>query len=109
MNVEIITKAIELMVLIIVALLTTYIIPFIKTKVGEEKLALIISYTKIFVEGIEQLINEKNKGNEKKDLIMPLLMHKADELHLHLTEADISLMIENAVKTMKEAMAKNTQ
>lgn len=103
-NIELLNLFIKAGAIIILAFITNYIVPFIETKIGKDKLKTIIEYSAILVNGVEQkMFGEEKKGKEKLDEVTNLLSQKATELGLSLSDEDIRLIIENSVKSMKEA------
>lgn len=106
MSTEIFTKAVELIVLILVAIITKEIIPMIKSKVNETQLDVLVGYVSIFVKAVEQVVGSGH-GQEKKQQVVQLLTDKANELHINVTPDVINSLIEDAVKTMNDALVES--
>lgn len=105
-NIELLNLLIKAVALVIVALVSRYLVPFIESKIGKANLDTIIDYSSVFVNGVEQkMFGEDKKGHEKLDEVTKLLSQKSKELGLSLSDEDIRLIIENSVKSMKEANA----
>lgn len=105
-NVELLNLLIKAVALVIVAFVSRYLVPFIESKIGKDNLDTIIDYSSVLVNGVEQkMFGEDKKGQEKLDEVTKLLSQKSKELGLSLSDEDIRLIIENSVKSMKEANA----
>lgn len=92
-----ITVIIEAVVALILALITTFLIPWIKTKVEAEKLAKVNNWVKIAVKAAEMIYTEVGQGVQKKDYVLSYLEEKG---YTYDAES-INLMIEAAVLEMK--------
>lgn len=100
---EEITKIIvEAVVSITVIIITTYIIPWIKGKIGEDKYALIQTYTELAVRSAEQLYTEE-EWKAKKNYVLNCVDDKLKEIGLELTEVEINNIIEGIVNAVKKA------
>lgn len=99
---SIILKILELVVIIVVALITRYVIPLIKTKVQTSQLSVIAAWAITFVRAAEQIFIGKNKGDEKLIAVTEWLTNKANELGIKLNEEQIRALIEEAVNTYNE-------
>lgn len=97
---QIMTTAIELVVLVFAVILGRYAIPFIKTRVDSDKLALISTWALKFVVSAENCFVGSGRGDEKRDQVTMWLKEKADELGLKLTEDQIRTILEDAYTTM---------
>ena len=102
LNIELINAIIKVVILLVATILTKYAIPYVKTKISAEKVALIVSYASVLVRGIEQKVKESGQGQKKLEEVTRLLAQRANEIGLVLSSEDIRLIIENAVKEMKE-------
>ena len=104
---QIISVAIELVVLILAALAGRYLIPFCKTKLDINKLTLISEWALKFVKTAENLLSQNGKGEEKRDMVTAWLKEKADEIGIKLTEDQIRTLLEDAYTTMIQEANKN--
>lgn len=100
MNYAIIKNIVETLVLLLAFVATRYFIPFIKTKISENKLQSIKEYAEMFVYGIEQKIKESGAGQQKKEQVVKLLTERVNKIGINLTADEIDLMIEEIVKDM---------
>ena len=87
---------------ILFALVTMYVIPWIKTKVSAEELAEIIKWVKIAVQAAEMIYKESGMGEEKKAYVKTFLEDKG----IKYDERQIDSMIESAVLELKEEFVK---
>lgn len=87
---------------ILFALVTMYVIPWIKTKVSAEELAEIIKWVKIAVQAAEMIYKESGMGEEKKAYVKTFLEDKG----IKYDERQIDSMIESAVLELKEQFGK---
>lgn len=71
-----ITTIIEAIITLIVALITTFLIPYLKEKYGNEKLNNIKLWVKIGVEAAEQLFDGDGRGEEKLAYVLNFLEQK---------------------------------
>lgn len=82
---------------ILFALVTMYVIPWIKTKVSAEELTEIIKWVKIAVQAAEMIYKESGMGEEKKAYVKTFLEDKG----IKYDERQIDSMIESAVLELK--------
>lgn len=82
-------------------ILTVYIIPFIKEKIGNEKLAKYEYWADIAVRAAEMLWKESGKGADKKEYVVDFLNNMFNKDKVVITEQQIELLIESCVKQMK--------
>lgn len=87
---------------ILFALVTMYVIPWIKTKVSAEELAEIIKWVKIAVQAAEMIYKESGMGEDKKAYVKTFLEDKG----IKYDERQIDSMIESAVLELKEQFGK---
>ena len=83
---------------ILFALVTMYVIPWIKTKVSAEELTEIIKWVKIAVQAAEMIYKESGMGEEKKAYVKTFLEDKG----IKYDKRQIDSMIESAVLELKE-------
>ena len=82
---------------ILFALVTMYVIPWIKTKVSAEELTEIIKWVKIAVQAAEMIYKESGMGEEKKTYVKTFLEDKG----IKYDERQIDSLIESAVLELK--------
>ena len=82
---------------ILFALITMYVIPWLKTKVSAEELADIIKWVKIAVQAAEMIYKESGMGEAKKAYVKTFLEDKG----IRCDERQIDSLIESAVLELK--------
>ena len=92
-----ITAIIEAVIALILALVTTFLSPWIKTKISADKLAEVNKWVKIAVQAAEMIYTEAGAGAQKKNYVLTFLKEKG-----FTYDADsINTLIESAVLEMK--------
>ena len=94
------TTLFEGILTVLFALVTLYVIPWIKSKVTAEELADIIKWVKIAVQAAEMIYKESGMGEAKKDYVLTFLADKG----IKYDERQIDSLIESAVLELKEQM-----
>jgi LL-H family phage holin len=97
---KIIFDILEIAVIVIASLIGRYVIPYFKNKVDMQKVQQIVEWAKRFVVMAENVVKEKGKGAEKRELVAKLIAEKANELGLNLSEQEIRTLIEDAYTEM---------
>lgn len=82
-------------------LITTYLIPYITSKLSAEQQKKAIFWTKLAVEAAEKIYSEEGKGAEKKAYVISFLERKG----IHLSEQEIDVAIEAAVLELQNSIA----
>ena len=88
---------IDVILLVITSAIGRYLVPLVKTKLGQEKLQLLSQYAVKFVKLAEVMIDGEKKGDEKREYVSELIIEEANKLHLNLTDDQIRMLIEDAV------------
>lgn len=101
----IIFEALKLLVMIMVLVACRYVIPWVKQKIGTDKLEQVERWTKYAVEMAQQVHWEEN-GADKKAIVTEFLKGILTATDLALSEEQLDVLIESAVKEMK--IAENT-
>ena len=90
------TPIVNAVITLIAAIITTFLIPWIKSKIDAAKLAQIIEWVGIAVRAAEQIYNESGMGEKKKQYVLDFLADKG----FTLDPNSINAMIEAAVKNL---------
>lgn len=90
-----------LLIPIVGTILTTYIIPLVKEWIGNEKLAKYEEWTSMAVRAAELLFTESGMGEKKKEYVVEFLTNMFNKKKVVITEQQIEILIEAAVKQMK--------
>lgn len=91
------TPVIEAVIALCVALVTTFLIPYIKSKTTKEQQDKINGWVKIAVAAAEQIYTVPGSGKVKKDYVLHFLESKG----FTIDEKSLDSMIESAVYALK--------
>ena len=100
MSPEIITKLTEAIVSVVIILITVYVVPLLKTKLGDTKYDILTTFAFTVVRSAEKIYT-KEEWKEKKDYAVRMLIAKAEELGIILTYGEINAIIEGTVQAVK--------
>ena len=81
------------------ALVSAYVIPWIKANVSAKDLETITFWVRFAVRCADQLFTPE-EWEKKKSYVMAYIIDKVAELGLKLTEEDINILIESAVNSI---------
>ena len=87
---------------VIGAIITYFVIPFIKSSVSEKQLAQYKEWAKLAVKTAEMLWRETGHGEDKKAYVVSFLNDMFNKNKVVITEQQMEILIEAAVKEMKE-------
>ena len=90
-----ITELLKAVVELMAVLITLFVIPWLKRKVGNEKMTDFLRWVEIGVLAAEQMY-QSFEGEEKKNYVVGLLKEQG----FKFTDAEVSAAIEGAVKTV---------
>ena len=92
------TPIIQALIVLLAAVITTFLVPLLKRKVDREKLDNLYAWVTIAVEAAEQLYSgASGMGKEKKEYVLTFLHDKGFTVDIELLEA----MLESAVLNLK--------
>lgn len=91
------TDVVSAIITLILAVITTFLIPYLKTKIEANKFEKIKSWVKVAVEAAEMIYVGKGRGEEKKKYVVQYLNSKGYTID---TES-INNLIESAVLELK--------
>lgn len=97
-----ITPIIEAVITLIAAVITVFIIPWIKSKVSASKWDNLCAYAETFVKCAEMTFKGTGLGKDKKKWVTEKLTELANEQGLKFSPEAIEAAIEAAVKAMKD-------
>lgn len=100
MTPELITKLVEAIVTVVIVIISAYVIPWLKNKVGEDKYATIIEFAEIVVRSAEKIYTPE-QWQEKKQYAVNLVIEKAKNLGIDLSVEEVNAIIEGAVQAVK--------
>lgn len=96
---DIIFELINLVVMIAAAVVARYLIPWIKERIGTEKLNTVAEWAKKAVLYAEQVMTSAT-GEEKKEAVTAILKEIVEANNISITDEQIDILIESAVKQM---------
>ena len=93
-----ITSIVNAVIALLAAVVSTFLVPWIKGKVEAQKLEKIVDWVTIAVSAAEQIYNESGMGEKKKQYVLDFLEGKGLTVDINSVDA----MIEAAVYGLKE-------
>lgn len=97
---EMIMEILKVIVMLAVILLTRYAIPWIKAKIGAEKLAEVRAWVNAAVLMAQQVYDAK-PGPERKAIVVDILNEMLIRKNIDISGEQLDTLIEAAVKAMK--------
>lgn len=97
---EIIFEVIKVVVMVTVLVITRYLVPWLKEKIGTDKLAVTEKWVKYAVLKAQQVLWSKD-GQDKKAYVMDFLKEILMAKNIALSDEQLDVLIEAAVKQMK--------
>lgn len=94
-----ITNVVSAVITLLVAVVTTFLIPYLKEKVDAEKFEKIKAWVKVAVNAAEMIYTGAGRGEEKKAYVLDYLNQKGYKLD----SATIDNLIESAVLELKKS------
>ena len=98
---EVLFKIVLMLITILGTILTGIVVPYIKEKIGNEKLAKYEEWALMAVKAAEMLFNEKGMGKTKKEYVVNFLNEMFNKNKVVITEQQIEIILEAAVKELK--------
>lgn len=93
-----ITSIVNAVIALLAAVVSTFLVPWIKGKVEAQKLEKIMDWVTIAVSAAEQIYKESGMGEKKKQYVLDFLEDKGLTVDINSVDA----MIEAAVYGLKE-------
>ena len=97
---EITFTALRLLTMILMAVLSAYVIPWVKARIGNERLEQISQWAALAVSWAEQIVDKTGAGTDKKIMVESFLKDLLATKGIALTEQQIDILIESAVRQM---------
>lgn len=82
-------------------IITVFIVPYIKEKIGNEKLAKYEYWVDTAVHAAEMLFTESGSGEKKKEYVINFLMNMFNKNKINITKEQMEILIEATVKQLK--------
>ena len=96
-----ITPIVKAILAIAIFIVSVYLLPLIRQKIGDAKTAELVRWVKIFVRSAEQIYAESGMGKQKKAYVLHKLQEKGYNLDLEAIED----MLEAAVLELNREAA----
>ncbi len=97
---EILFEVIKVVVMVAVLVITRYLVPWLKEKIGADKLAVAEKWVKYAVLKAQQVLWEKD-GQDRKAYVVEFLKEILIAKNIALSDEQLDVLIEAAVKQMK--------
>lgn len=97
---EIIFEVLKFVVVLSVLLVTRYLVPWIRNKIGADKLAIAEKWAKKAVLKAQQVLWEKD-GQDRKAYVTEFMKEILIAKNIALSDEQVDVLIESAVKQMK--------
>lgn len=97
---EIIFELVKIVVMVVALVIARYLVPWLKQKIGAEKVAEVSMWAKQAVLMAQQVYKDWD-GQDKKAFVTKYLKKILTAKNISLTDEDIDILIEAAVKQMK--------
>lgn len=81
-------------------ILTSFVVPYIKELIGNEKLEKYEYWVNMAVRAAEMMWTESGKGTEKKEYVVQFLTETFNKNKINITDEQMNLLIEAAVKQL---------
>lgn len=98
---EVLFEIILGLISILATIVTGIVIPYIREKIGNEKLAKYKEWASLAVKCAEMIFVEKGMGENKKEYVVNILNDMFNKNKVVITPEQIEILIESAVKEMK--------
>ena len=84
------------------AIFTYFVVPYIRTVIGTEKLTQYKEWTMLAVKCAEMIFTEKGMGATKKEYVVNFLNNLLNKKKVVITEEQLNILIESAVLELKQ-------
>lgn len=101
-DIEIIKLVVYFVLLGTFLVITGFVLPLIKQKLGNEKYSLVIDFVEQAVNSAEQIFGGEGTGEQKKAYVTYIVKNLLDKIGYKLTEDELTVLIESAVKAMND-------
>lgn len=92
------TKIFEAIITLLFALISVFVVPYVKKKISAEKLSEILKWVMKAVEAAEQIYKESGMGKEKKKFVENFLTEHGISVDIE----QLDVLIESAVWELKK-------
>lgn len=106
MPAEITDILIKIVVGVCLALITNFLIPYLKTLRDDARWQRLINMVQTAVEAAEQTMKEPGSGAEKKKMVLTFVSDWLVKQGINVTEEELDKLVEAAVKKMNDSKQK---
>lgn len=101
MTTELLIRLFIAIATVISILVSAYVVPWLKAQIGSDKFADLVYYTELAVRAAEQLFTPEEWA-KKKEYVYTYISGLVSEYGLKLSPADIDIIIEGIVNSVKK-------
>ena len=94
-------QVIQALLTLILAVISAYVIPWIKSRVNQEKLDKIQQYAEYAVRYAEQVYSTE-QFKEKKEYVFNYILDKVNTIGIKMNEKDVDILVEGIVNLVKK-------
>lgn len=102
MNTYDLTPILQVAIVLIGTIITSFLVPWIKSKVTQEQWWIIQDITKVAVSAAEILYKGSGRGEEKLEYVMTYIKEFCSEKGIYFNDDAIRQTVENMVKKMHD-------
>lgn len=99
---EILFRVLIFVVTFLSLIITTYLVPYLKSLVDGYKYEQLLDTVKQAVEAMEQTVKESGQGKVKKAQVIAFVTAWLNEHNIQITEKQLDVLIEAAVHVMNK-------
>lgn len=99
---EITMMILKIVVSVCAALITVYVIPYLKTLKDDKRYASLVGIVEVAVRAAEQTISEPHEGKLKKAEVLTFVSDWLDSKGIKVTDEELDRLIECAVYQLKQ-------
>ena len=97
---EIIFEAVKVVVMVAALIITRYLVPWLKEKIGADRMAQIEKWARYAVEMAQQ-VHWSKPGEDRKAIVTEFLREILIAKNISISDEQLNVLIEAAVKEMK--------
>lgn len=102
MDKELVMQFLSLIGSLAIIIITRYLIPWLKSKIGMEKWNILVDKTEKAVRTAKQIFSDNPSANEqKKQYVISYVTDIAEKYKIDLTAADVEILIEGIYEQIK--------
>ena len=94
------TEFISAVITLVVVVITTFLVPYLKTKIDENNFAEMYSWVQIAVSAAEMIYSGPGRGEEKKEYVLQYFNSKGYKIDME----SLNVLIESAVLELQQAV-----